>query len=744
MFAASYYWDNDGTTAGFGTAAGTWAAPAIGDATQGWSEDSAGTTEPVSVTTSTSDTVFFGTSTGLGSGTVTVSGTVAANKAVFGSATGPITLSGGTVALGGTAPSITLNNEGNTISSALTLNANASVIMATTAALALDLNGAIGGTGNLTFTTSSINLLNVNQVITLGAASSYTGTTLITTANINSRLTVKLNTTNALPSTTVLTLDGGNGTGSGLGRSLFLEMNGKNQTIAGLANVTRTLRYQRITNSTGTPTLTIDNTADYSFSGSIFGTGISLLKAGSGTQTLAGANAYTGSTLINGGELRLGEGGTGGALSTSSDIVVASGATFGVNQSDAVVQGTDFSGNPISGDGNFAKLGSGSTTLNVANSYNGTTTVNGGALVVAHASALGTTAAGTVVNGSATGSSANARLDLSGGVTVTGESLTISGAGSFFGALTSSSGSNVWAGPVTIGATGTRLGAAAAASLEVSGVIDSGAVNTGLVIRATDLTSTVILSGANTYLGTTQVIIGKLQLNGGDNRLPTGNILTLGSSGTNADAEFDLNGRNQEVAGLNLTGSGTPAKNSVNNSSGTLSTLTVNTPAATPSTFEGILKGNLAITKAGPDTLSLTGTSNVYTGDTTVNEGTLSLGGINPSNESSTVTIASGATLDLTFTGTDTVDKLFIGTTQMAAGVYGPSATSIPQIINSIGTGTLTVTTGPAAGGFTAWQSANSTAGGLDQDHDGDGVSNGVEYFIYGPVANSGPPPCPA
>ena len=27
VFAASYYWDNDGTTAGFGTAAGTWAVP---------------------------------------------------------------------------------------------------------------------------------------------------------------------------------------------------------------------------------------------------------------------------------------------------------------------------------------------------------------------------------------------------------------------------------------------------------------------------------------------------------------------------------------------------------------------------------------------------------------------------------------------------------------------------------------------------------------------------------------------
>lgn len=40
--------------------------------------------------------------------------------------------------------------------------------------------------------------------------------------------------------------------------------------------------------------------------------------------------------------------------------------------------------------------------------------------------------------------------------------------------------------------------------------------------------------------------------------------------------------------------------------------------------------------------------------------------------------------------------------------------------------------------GFDTWQTANNTAGGLDDDHDGDGVSNGIEFFIYGPVASSG------
>ena len=68
-FAATYYWDNDGATAGFGTAAGTWAVPTIGDSTQGWSTNGTGGTLPVNVTTTTSDPVNFGNgATGLGAG----------------------------------------------------------------------------------------------------------------------------------------------------------------------------------------------------------------------------------------------------------------------------------------------------------------------------------------------------------------------------------------------------------------------------------------------------------------------------------------------------------------------------------------------------------------------------------------------------------------------------------------------------------------------------------------------------
>jgi hypothetical protein len=45
-----------------------------------------------------------------------------------------------------------------------------------------------------------------------------------------------------------------------------------------------------------------------------------------------------------------------------------------------------------------------------------------------------------------------------------------------------------------------------------------------------------------------------------------------------------------------------------------------------------------------------------------------------------------------------------------------------------------------AGGGatFADWQTANSTAGGVDDDHDGDGVNNGVEFFLGGPSDTSG------
>jgi hypothetical protein len=100
--AATYYWDNNGTNPGYGTAGGTWAEPTIGDATQGWSTSNTGVLLPATITTlstnATTDALNFGVATagnGLGAGTITVSGTVQAGNMTFGSLSGVIVIRGG-------------------------------------------------------------------------------------------------------------------------------------------------------------------------------------------------------------------------------------------------------------------------------------------------------------------------------------------------------------------------------------------------------------------------------------------------------------------------------------------------------------------------------------------------------------------------------------------------------------------------------------------------------------------------
>ena len=46
----------------------------------------------------------------------------------------------------------------------------------------------------------------------------------------------------------------------------------------------------------------------------------------------------------------------------------------------------------------------------------------------------------------------------------------------------------------------------------------------------------------------------------------------------------------------------------------------------------------------------------------------------------------------------------------------------------------------PAAGTFAAWQAANATAGAISADHDGDGVANGIEWFLGGTTGQTALP----
>ncbi len=196
------------------------------------------------------------------------------------------------------------------------------------------LGGITGGGGNVTFTTVSTSSGGNVQTIVLGggvgSAGAYGGSTTITTGNVGNSMTLRSGIANALPTTTVLTFAQNNGSGSG--RTTTFDLNGNNQTLAGLSNTGVVPENRNMTVTSGSAaTLTINSTANHTFGGRTISTvqttvgtntraqiagAISLIKNGAGTFTLGGTlaggavaagNTFTGSTQILAGILVLGE-----------------------------------------------------------------------------------------------------------------------------------------------------------------------------------------------------------------------------------------------------------------------------------------------------------------------------------------------------------------------------------------------------------------------------------------------------
>jgi autotransporter-associated beta strand protein len=145
-------------------------------------------------------------------------------------------------------------------------------------------------------------------------------------------------------------------------------------------------------------------------------------KTGPGTLAFTAQNSYWGNTIVSGGTLMIGDGGTTGGVSmNSSEIIVEPGATLAVNRADTVTQGTDPFAAPVTGDGGFAQVGAGNTVLTLANTYIGPTRIDAGTLTLG---AAGVLPDGTeIVIGNATlaaGSVAETvgRLDIDGPATI--------------------------------------------------------------------------------------------------------------------------------------------------------------------------------------------------------------------------------------------------------------------------------------------------------------------------------------
>ncbi len=143
-----------------------------------------------------------------------------------------------------------------------------------------------------------------------------------------------------------------------------LALNNFNQTVGSLAGGGNV--------SLGTATLTVGNATSTVFSGTIGGSG-GLVKTGTGTLILAGANTYTGGTAIDGGTLQLGNGGAFGSVLGN----IVNNGILAIDRSDNFTLA-----NLISGTGAFEQNGTGITTITGINTYTGVTTVNAGGLIV--------------------------------------------------------------------------------------------------------------------------------------------------------------------------------------------------------------------------------------------------------------------------------------------------------------------------------------------------------------------------
>ena len=213
-------------------------------------------------------------------------------------------------------------------------------------------------------------------ILHLDAANTFDGTMTVAAGML------RMGNSAALPASTDVTVEGG----------AVLDLNGHTAAIDALDGdglVTLGSDLLKVGNNDGNGT----------FSGVISGTG-QLYKYGTGTQTLSGANIYTGKTKAYAGTLALGS--ASDRLSDETDVYVAGGAVFDMNGFNDTVDTLSGDGSVltdgatlgvggnngsakfagvISGAGGLQVTGLGVLTLSGTNEYTGVTTVDGTLIV---------------------------------------------------------------------------------------------------------------------------------------------------------------------------------------------------------------------------------------------------------------------------------------------------------------------------------------------------------------------------
>lgn len=497
-------------------------------------------------------------------GTVEVSGSLSGVGLTLGNATGPTS---GTLRLsdGTTAGSATFTGDvafGSASGNKIVGGASGTSVLTLNRSVADDLTTAVvlGGAGS---NENNLRLVKQNtNTLTISGANTFTGSTTVQAG------TLLLANQNAIQNST-LTLSGG-------AANFSSTVGGNAFTIGGLAG-SGNLALQNNAGSPAAIALSIGgNNETTSHSGVLSGAG-SLIKNGSGTQTLSNAGStFTGAISVNAGTLAFssqantGNGNLGslaaaktitlggGTLSYTGSATISSNnlalnitgnSTLEVTQSTATLR----SGGTLSGTGQLTingpgvvALGQNAASSTYGNGFTGDIVVsNGATLSLRNPNSMGSTAGGAAAGLTTIRNGGTLMLDpfSQTSVTFTSETLAFEGASTLTNRLngqaslsTVLTGSVSTAGTLTVNTRDDTAGTNPV-SIELSGAITG---NGGIDFGTTSgRAGTYILShGSNGYLGATRVKSGTLVVNG---NISTSSLTTvesgavLGGSGTVGD-----------------------------------------------------------------------------------------------------------------------------------------------------------------------------------------------------------------
>ncbi len=264
-------------------------------------------------------------------------------------------------------------------------------------------------------------------------------------------------------------------------------------------------------------------------------------------------------------------------------------------------------------------------------------------------------------------------------------------------------------------------------------------------------TGTLQLGGVSTYTGDTAINTGTLQLTTGNDRLPIETIVNVGQAASGNLGTFDLNGRNQQIAGLiSTTGTNaTTGNNTVTSTNAATLTLGGNGTYSFgdgSNANSGVISGAISLVKAGSGT-QIFGDTNSYTGGTNINGGTLAISNASALGTSGTISFGGGTlrydslTTDLSDRFSNAASQAYSVNTNGNNVTFSAGLTSVNGTLTKSGSGNLTlsgsnsysggttVSAGTLTGTTTSLQRAiiNNAAVAFSQDSSGtySGVMSG-------------------